>query len=485
MGNRWQGPLEQIDDFKWRIPESYQKGMHVPGVIYSDKSIIQSVLGDQAPQQVANVAHLPGVLKYAMAMPDIHWGYGFPIGGVAAVDVQSGVISPGGVGYDINCGVRLIRTDLTVREIKNRIQTLIDRLFVNIPSGVGSTSKLKLSEKALKKVLNTGSQWAINQGYGWQEDIEYTEANGCLAQADANLLSQRALERGLPQLGTLGSGNHFLEIQVVDEIYDSEAAKAFGISKEQITIMIHTGSRGLGYQVCDDSLDTITKAMQKYKIQVPDKQLVCVPVNSFEAQSYLGSMAAAANYAWANRQLITHWVRETFEQTLNQSAEHLGMHLVYDIAHNIAKFEDHNIEGKLHKVLVHRKGATRAFGPNHKEIPACYRKYGQPVLIPGDMGTASYILAGTEKAMNETFGSTCHGAGRVLSRHAAIKKTKGRMLDQELAKQGIIVRSRGKRTLHEEAPEAYKNIHSVVNIVHQAGISKKVARMKPLGVIKG
>ncbi len=485
MDNRWRGPLEQIDAFKWRIPESYQKGMHVPGVIYSDESMIQSVLGDQAPQQVANVAHLPGIIKASMAMPDIHWGYGFPIGGVAAIDAQQGVVSPGGVGYDINCGVRLLRTNLTQKDIQKHLPTLVDRLFTNIPSGVGSTSKLKLSQKELKKVLTQGSQWAVSQGFGWPEDIEHTESNGCINQADADALSPRALERGRPQLGTLGSGNHFLEIQVVDNIFNPEVARIFGLETEQITIMIHTGSRGLGYQVCDDSLDTMTRAMQTYRIQVPDKQLVCVPVQSSEAGQYLAAMAAAANYAWTNRQLITHWVRETFERTLNQSAEHLGMHLIYDIAHNMAKFEDPLIDGKRQHVLVHRKGATRSYGPGLEEVPLKYRNVGQPVIIPGDMGTASYVLVGTDKAMHETFGSTCHGAGRVLSRHAAIKKTKGRMLDQELASQGILVRSRGRKTLHEEAPEAYKDIHTVVNIVHQAGLSTKVARMKPIGVVKG
>ncbi|MCJ7811728.1 RtcB family protein [bacterium] len=459
--------------------------MRVPGLIYSDAEMLKQVRKDQAPQQVSNVAHLPGLLGYSMAMPDIHWGYGFPIGGVAGVDVEEGVISPGGVGYDINCGVRLVGTDLTISDVKDQMRLLVERLFQNIPCGVGSTSKLKLSFKEERTVLNGGSAWAIKQGFGWNEDVERTEQRGCIENADPSALSERAIQRGHKQLGTLGAGNHFIEIQQVEDIFDAEVAKAFGLKKGQITIMIHTGSRGLGYQVCDDNLDRMVRAMHRYQIVIPDKQLACAPVNSPEGKQYLAAMAAAANYAWTNRQIILHWIRESFEQVLGESAEKLGMHMIYDVAHNIAKFEEHTVNGKQKKVLVHRKGATRAFAAGHPDLPEKYRDVGQPVLIPGDMGTASYVLVGTQKAMEESFGSTCHGAGRVMSRHAAIKATQGRSIQRELENQGIIVRSRGYQTLNEEMPEAYKDIDKVVEIVHGAGLSRKVARMKPLGVIKG
>jgi tRNA-splicing ligase RtcB len=485
MSNEWNGPLEKIDEYRWRIPAVYEKGMHVPGLIFADEDMLKQIRGDQAPQQVSNVAHLPGIIGYSMAMPDIHWGYGFPIGGVAAFDLDNGIVSPGGVGYDINCGVRLIRTVLTVEDLEKKIRPLVDRLFLNIPCGVGSSGKLKLTQNDERAVLRDGAIWAVKQGFGWNEDVELTEQRGCLDGADPDALSARAMERGKPQLGTLGSGNHFLEIQEVEAIYDTEAAKAFGLEKGKITVMIHTGSRGLGYQVCDDYLDRMIKAMNKYKIHVPDAQLACAPVNSPEGKEYIAAMAASANYAWTNRQLILHWVRETFEQVLGQSAEQLGMHMVYDVAHNIAKFEEHEIQGEKRKVIVHRKGATRAFTAGHPDLPEKYSQVGQPVLIPGDMGTASYVLVGTEQAMKESFGSTCHGAGRLMSRHAAIRATQGRDIDRELQKQGIIVRSRGRDTLHEEAPEAYKDIDKVVEIVHMAGLSRKVAKMRPLGVVKG
>ncbi|MFC1502102.1 RtcB family protein [bacterium] len=485
MAEKWNGPLQKMDTYRWRIPESYAKGMRVPGLIYADEEMVKTIRGDQALQQVANVAHLPGLLGPSMAMPDIHWGYGFPIGGVAGVDAEKGVISPGGVGYDINCGVRLVRTRLTKPDIQDHIRPLVQRLFQNIPSGVGSTGKLRLSHKDEKRVLREGAEWAVRQGFGWSEDTEYTEQNGCLQGADPDALSSRALERGRPQLGTLGSGNHFLEIQEVVEIFDPEAASVFGLEKGQITVMIHTGSRGLGYQVCDDNLDRMVRAMNRYKITIPDKQLSCAPVTSPEGRQYFAGMAAAANYAWANRQIILHWVRESFEQVLRESAERMGLHLVYDVAHNIAKFEEHLVEGNRKKVVVHRKGATRAFGPGSLDIPEKYRSIGQPVLIPGDMGTASYVLAGTRKAMEESFGSTCHGAGRVMSRHAAVRLTRGREISRELEKQGIIVQSRSRKTLFEEVPEAYKDINRVVDIVHGAGLSHKVAKMRPLGVVKG
>ncbi len=485
MSESWKGPFEKVDDYRWRIPETFMRGMKVPGLIFADESMLEQVRQDQAPQQVVNVAQLPGILSQSMAMPDIHWGYGFPIGGVAAMDAEEGVISPGGVGYDINCGVRLVRSNLTAADLKPKMKDLVNRIYENVPCGVGSSGRLKLSKNELKEVLERGSAWAVEHGYGLPDDIELTEEQGCLAGADAKALSSRALERGRPQLGTLGSGNHFLEIQEVTGIFDKEAAESFGLFKGQLVIMIHTGSRGLGYQVCDDALDQIGKTMSKYKLRVPDAQLVCAPVRSSEGARYFAAMAAAANYAWTNRQLILHWIRETFAEVTGQTAEQMEMRQVYDVAHNIAKFETHIVEGQDRRVVVHRKGATRAFGPNHPDVPGRYEKTGQPVLIPGDMGTASYVLAGTRKAMTESFGSTCHGAGRVMSRHAAVRAAKGRLLSRELEKQGIFVRSRGGRTLQEEAPEAYKDIHHVVNIVHNAGLSTKVAKMKPLGVVKG
>jgi len=485
VNKKWCGPLEKVTDYKWRIPSSYAEGMNVPGFIFADKEMIEDVRRDSAPEQVANVAHLPGILKGSFAMPDIHWGYGFPIGGVAAFDMDSGIVSPGGVGYDINCGVRLIRTDLEEKDIQRVIHTLIQGLFQNIPSGVGSTGKLRLSQRQERDVLRDGAVWAVENGFGWDEDILFTENRGAIEGADPAALSQRAIQRGRPQLGTLGSGNHFLEIQVVDSIFDREKAAALGLKQGQVCVMIHTGSRGLGYQVCDDSLDEMVKAMNRYSISIPDKQLACAPIRSPQAEKYLAGMAAAANYAWANRQIILHWVRETFERVFNQSAENLGMHLIYDVAHNIAKFEDHLINGQKKKVLVHRKGATRAFGPGNPDVPEPYRNAGQPVLIPGDMGTASYVLAGTETAEEESFGSTCHGAGRVMSRHAAVRAAKGRSISQEMEQRGIVVQSRSQRTLAEESPEAYKDIDRVVEIVHGAGLSVKVARLKPLGVVKG
>jgi len=485
MSEQWHGQLEQIDAYRWRIPRTYHEGMRVPGLIYANEKMISRLAGDQSPEQVANVAHLPGILRYSMAMPDFHWGYGFPIGGVAAMDIRDGVISPGGVGYDINCGVRLMRTDLELKDIKSQIRELTDGLFMNIPCGVGSTGKLKLSSQEEREVMVKGSSWVISKGYGWKQDVDLTEAQGALPGANPDAITLRAYERGKSQLGTLGAGNHFLEIQAVEEIFDSRAANVFGLFPDQIVVMIHTGSRGFGYQTCDDYLDVILKAASRYGIQLPDRQLACAPLNSKEGKDYLGAMAASANYAWANRQVIMHWVRETFEQVLKRSAENIGMRLVYDVAHNIAKFEEHEVDGKKVKVCVHRKGATRAFPPGHPEVPELYRSVGQPVLIPGDMGRNSFILVGTQKAMEETFGSTCHGAGRLMSRGAAIRATQGRAIARELADKGIIVRSVGRKTLQEEVPEAYKDVSEVVEVVHNAGLSRKVAKLRPLGVVKG
>lgn len=479
-------PIEKLDEYRWRIPKSYMSGMKVEGRVYADEKLMKSIKSDMSLQQVANVAHLPGIVKYSLAMPDIHWGYGLPIGGVVATDPdKDGIISPGGVGSDINCGVRLLRTNLKTKDIQGKIKELIPALFAKIPCGVGEEGSISLSPNEEREVLRKGSEWAVENGYGLPEDLDYTEERGGLKNANPDSVSQRAFTRGKRQLGTLGSGNHFLEVQVVDKIYDQQCAQAMGLEEGQITVMIHSGSRGLGYQVCDDYLQGWGSLIQKYAYNLPDRQLACAPVNSQEGQEYLSAMACSANYAWANRQCLMHWTREVFVNFFKMKLSDLGLQLIYDVAHNIAKFEDHVVEGNTRKLCVHRKGATRAFPPNHPVLPERYKSIGQPVIIPGDMGTASYVLVGTQKAMDETFGSTCHGAGRVMSRTAAIKNTKGRHIDKELADQGIIVKARGRETLGEEAPEAYKDIDEVVNVVHQAGISKKVARMKPLGVMKG
>ncbi|UCF70892.1 MAG: RtcB family protein [candidate division WOR-3 bacterium] len=482
----WDGELKKIDDFRYKIPRSYKTGMKTDGIIYASEKMLPQITSDKAPEQVANVAFLPGIVGFAMAMPDIHWGYGFPIGGVAAFDIEKGIISPGGVGYDINCGVRLLRTDLTDNDIKDKIKELVRAIFNNVPSGVGSTGKIRIDEREVKDVLINGAKWALKKGFGWKEDIDRIEARGALAGANPDKVSKRALQRGRPQLGTLGAGNHFLEIQVVEDIYDREAAEIMGIDDVgQITVMIHTGSRGLGYQVCDDNVKVLGRTTQKYGISIPDRQLACAPITSPEGKSYFEQMACAANYAWANRQCIMHWIRESFEKILGKKAEDLGLNLIYDVAHNIAKFERHRIGDETKELCVHRKGATRAFSAGHEEVPIKYKSVGQPVLIPGDMGTHSYLLLGTDLAMKETFGSTCHGAGRVMSRTKALDKTRGRSIDKELAQRGIYVLSASSEVLREEVPEAYKDIDMVVDAVHNAGISRKVARMRPLGVVKG
>ncbi|MEO0259626.1 MAG: RtcB family protein, partial [candidate division WOR-3 bacterium] len=471
MEKVWKGPLEKIDEYRWRIPKSYKSSMRVDGIIYASSKMINSILQDMAPEQVANVATLPGIQKYSLAMPDIHWGYGFAIGGVAAMDEDEGVISPGGVGYDINCGVRILRTDLKYEEVLKYLDKLLDSLFYNVPSGVGSEGKIKVSERELKEVMVKGARWAVERGFGWKEDLERTEEKGEMKGANPDKVSRRAIERGLPQLGSLGSGNHFLELQKVEKIFDKEIAEKMGLFEGNVCIMIHCGSRGLGHQIADDYIKVMMRAMEKYKISLPDKQLACAPFKSPEGQDYFSAMICAANYAWCNRQMIAHWVRESFEKVFGKSSEELGMKMIYDVAHNIAKREIHIIDNKEKSVIVHRKGATRAFPKNHKDVPDCYKDIGQPVLIPGSMGTGSYILVGTEKAMEETFGSTCHGAGRVLSRSAAIKRAKGRDIEAELKKVGVKLKAASKETVWEEIPEAYKNLDMVVEVVHGAGIS--------------
>ncbi|PKN33381.1 MAG: RNA-splicing ligase RtcB [Deltaproteobacteria bacterium HGW-Deltaproteobacteria-19] len=474
-------PLTQIDEFRWKIEPT--GGMRVPGIIYSSRALMKTA--DEGVRQVANVAHLPGIVKASLAMPDMHWGYGFPIGGVAAFDLDEGVVSPGGVGYDINCGCRLVATRLSFPEIRESLKDLVAALFRNIPSGVGSTGVLKLSEKEQRHVLVEGARWAVGRGYGTESDLETTEDGGCLAGADPEKVSPRALERGRPQLGTLGSGNHFLEIEVVEDIFDPEAARAFGLERGQVTVMIHSGSRGLGYQVCDDFLARLVKHVRTLDLNLPDRQLACAYLHSPQGKDYLAAMACAANYAWANRQMLMHWTRETFERTLKKGPRELGMRLLYDVCHNIAKIETLPVEGRERTLCVHRKGATRAYPPGHPALPDRYRAVGQPVLIPGDMGTGSYVLAGTERAMAETFGSSCHGAGRVMSRTQAVKSSRGRAVARELAERGILVMASGKETLREEIPEAYKDLDAVVDVVHRAGLARKVARLRAVGCIKG
>ncbi len=481
----WQGRLEKIDDYRWCIPKSYMPGMRVPGVIYADKNLLESIERDRAPQQVANAAHFPGIVKYSLAMPDIHWGYGLPIGGVVATDIEDGgVITPGGVGYDINCGVRLVKTNLTEKEIKPRIKDLVTALYNHVPAGLGSEGKIRVDVNEERKILTNGAKWAVSKGFGTKEDLECTEENGQMQGADPSKVSDRAYQRGKKQSGTLGSGNHFIEIQLVDEIYDEKCAEIFNIEKGQITIMIHSGSRGFGHQICDEYSKGMIGVLSKYGISVPDRQLACAPVRSPEGQAYIGAMKCAANYAWNNRQCLMHLVREVFEKFFNRSSKDLGMDLIYDVAHNIAKFEKYNIDEKEKLLCVHRKGATRAFPPGHPDLPSKYKEIGQPVIIPGDMGRHSFLLVGTQKA-EETFFSTCHGAGRLMSRKAAISACRGRSISGELAEKGISVMAAGRGTLAEEAPEAYKNVTEVVHVVHEAGISKRVARMRPLCVLKG
>jgi tRNA-splicing ligase RtcB (3'-phosphate/5'-hydroxy nucleic acid ligase) len=475
--------LKKIHAYKWELPKTGL--MRVPGIIYADEKMLQDHHQNEPLNQVANVAALPGIVGGSLAMPDMHWGYGFPIGGVAAFDWETGVISPGGVGYDINCGVRLATTTLEETDIRSRLEALVTELYRQIPSGIGSTGTVRLSLKEEKEVLRQGSQWAVQHGFGEERDIAHTEDRGCMQNADPSIVSQRALERGRKQLGTLGSGNHFLEVGVVDKIFNVDAAHVFGLHRGQVTLMLHSGSRGFGYQVCDDFIKQMNQHVKRLEFELPDRQLACAMIQSNQGQRYFNAMACAANYAWANRQILMHHCREVFQHTLGISPKNLDMRLLYDVSHNIAKKETHLVDGKKKILCVHRKGATRSFAPNHEALCEAYHSIGQPTLIPGDMGTASYVLVGTELAMTETFGSTCHGAGRVLSRKAAKKQSKGRSIQRELADKGILVRWTGRSTLAEEMPDAYKDISQVVGVVHNAGISRKVARLRPLAVVKG
>jgi tRNA-splicing ligase RtcB (3'-phosphate/5'-hydroxy nucleic acid ligase) len=466
---------------EWEVPVGYVPGMRVPGKFFLSESLGKS-LEPGAIQQLANVATMPGIIRNSLAMPDIHWGYGFPIGGVAAFSLDEGVISPGGVGFDINCGVRLITTPLAQKDVSGR-HDLIEELFRAVPTGVGGKSSVRISPKNLEGMMVKGADWAVEAGYGTERDLIRCEDGGYMKQADSHAVSAKAKQRGIPQGGTLGSGNHFLELQVVSEIFDPDAARAFGIHPGQICVMIHCGSRGLGHQVCTDHLKLLESATKKYQISLPDRQLACAPIMSPEGKEYFGAMAASANYAWANRQLITHTTRQVLSRMF-----HIGyddMPLVYDVAHNVAKFEDHGVDGKRMKVCVHRKGATRAFGPETDELPSDLKRIGQPVIIPGSMGTSSYVLRGTKTAMEKTFGSTCHGAGRIMSRTQAKKSLDGKEIAANLLKAGIIVRAHSDNAIADEAPGVYKPSDEVVNVVHDVGISRLVARLSPLGVIKG
>ncbi len=477
--------LNRIDEYVYEIPASFRADMRVPARFYSDPELLKGVLGDRSLDQLVNTATLPGVIRYALAMPDIHQGYGFPIGGVVATELPDGVISPGGVGYDINCGVRLLATHLEVQEIKPYVDDLASALYANCPSGVGRGGNIKLKKGELDQVIEAGAQWALKRGFATDSDLERTEESGRLQGADASKVSQRAKERGKGQVGTLGAGNHFIEIDVVNDIFDETAARRIGLFSGQIAVQIHCGSRGLGHQICGDYVKRLQHSIAKYHLNLPDRELVCAPLSSPEGQDYLAAMKAAANYAFANRQVLTHHIRRSFEQVLAGKVKNFSIYQIYDIAHNMAKIETHEIDGRQVKLCVHRKGATRAFGPGSEVLPPVYRDIGQPVLVPGSMGTASWVLVGTRRSMAMTFGSTCHGAGRTLSRKKAKKSVHGARLREELEAQGIQIRAGSMSGLAEEAPIAYKDVNRVVEVVHGAGIAKMVAKLKPIAVIKG
>jgi len=480
-------PLERLDNYTWRIPQKYKAGMRVPGIVFADEDLLEKMRTDRTLDQCANVAHLPGIYKYAITLPDGHEGYGFPIGGVAATDYEEGVVSPGGVGYDINCGVRLLTTNMSEQDIRPKLADLTATIFDNVPCGLGSRRKdFRITSNELDRLAAEGVPYIVEHGLGWSEDIEHCEERGSMQNANPDKVSTNAKSRGLPQIGTLGSGNHFLEIQRVDKIYDPTVAKKFGITHEgQATVMIHCGSRGYGHQICSDYLRVMERATQKYKIALPDRELACAPGTSPEAQDYYQAMACAVNFAFANRQAITHWVRQSFEQVFQKPAETFGLRLVYDVAHNIAKIEEHRVNEHTRKVWIHRKGATRAFGPGSPDIPADYRDIGQPVLIPGSMGTSSWVLVGTPKAMEVSFGSTAHGAGRMMSRSAAKRRYWGGEIKKALEQRGIIIRAASAVVLAEEADPAYKNVDKVAEVSDKVGIATRVVRLVPIAVVKG
>lgn len=477
--------FKQIDEYVYEVPSSYREDMLVPARFYADATLLEGLKNDKSLEQLVNTATLPGAFKYALAMPDIHQGYGFPIGGVVATRLPDGVISPGGVGYDINCGVRLLAAGIERDEIAPYLDDLTSAIYANCPSGVGRGGSIKLKSGELDRIMEVGSNWAVKRGMATETDLERTEENGCLAGADAGKVSQRAKERGKGQVGTLGAGNHFIEIDVVDSVSDPSAARRIGLVQGQIVVQIHCGSRGLGHQVCGDYVKRFQKTIRQYGFNLPDRELVCAPLSSPEGQDYLAAMKAAANYAFANRQVLTHHIRQSFEQVLAGKVGNHHLYQIYDIAHNMAKIETHEIDGRRVELCVHRKGATRAFGPDSPELPPVFRGIGQPVLVPGSMGTASWVLVGTPAAMTRTFGSTCHGAGRSMSRKKAKKTVNGPDLRQKLESSGIYIRAGSMSGLAEEAPAAYKDVDRVVDVVHGAGIAQKVARLKPVAVIKG
>lgn len=481
----WEGKIERLDDNRWMIPSDYMDGMKTDAIIYADESMIQQIRSDNSPQQAANVACLPGIVGSSMAMPDIHFGYGFPIGGVAAVDAYEGSISPGGIGFDINCGVRLIRTDLTMEDIGGNLKALVDELYRNVPSGLGSKGLTRIGMKEIDEILQNGSAWAVENGFGWERDLEVTEESGIMAGADPSFVSEKAKKRGLSQLGSLGSGNHFLEVDVVDDMFDEDTAKVFGLKKGTITVTVHCGSRGCGHQIATDYLQTMERYVKENSIRLPDRQLACAPLNSRPGEEYFSAMSCGANYAWANRQMITHWIRESFEKVMSDSAENMGIDVVYDVAHNIAKKERHDVDGHNMDVLVHRKGATRAFCAGRPEVTMRYRGVGQPVIIPGDMSVGTYVLVGKKGSMEQTFGSTCHGAGRQMSRKAAVSSIDARSIKEGMASNNIYLRNGSDEELVEEAPQAYKDVDRVVEVVCNAGLTGKVARLRPIGVVKG
>ncbi len=484
---KFQVPLEKVGNYIWRIPKEYKHGMRVPGIVLANESLLEKMKMDRTLHQCTNVAHLPGIYKHAITLPDGHEGYGFPIGGVAATDNEEGVISPGGVGYDINCGVRLLKTNLKEKDIRPKLAEIINTIFKNVPCGLGSRRRdFRVTPQELDQLAVRGVKWCVDQGLGWHEDLKHCEEEGCMEDADPDKVSSRAKRRGVNQIGTLGSGNHFLEIQRVDEIVNPEIAQTFGIDHEgQITVMIHCGSRGFGHQVCSDYLRVMERAVNKYNIILPDRELSCAPGTSPEARDYYEAMACAVNYAFANRQAITHWVRQSFERVLKDQAENLDLHLVYDVAHNIAKIEEHEIEDEKRKVWVHRKGATRAFPRGHRKVPSDYRDVGQPVIIPGSMGTSSWVLVGMPKSMDVTFGSTAHGAGRTMSRGAAKRKFWGGDIKKALENRGIVVRAASASVLAEEADLAYKDVNQVVEVSDKLGIATKVCKLTAIGVVKG
>ena len=477
--------LVRLTPLLYEVPKGFRSDMRVPARVYADDALLEAALRDRSMDQLVNTTTLPGVVRYTLAMPDMHQGYGFPIGGVAATLLPKGVISPGGVGYDINCGVRLLSSRIRADELRPYLSTLMDVLFNKVPAGVGRGGEVHLSARDMDRVLETGSRWVVKKGYGTQDDLDHTEEHGSMAGGDASQVSPRAKKRGANQLGSLGAGNHFLEIGEVVEIYDEEAAARFDLTEGQIAVWIHCGSRGLGHQVCTDYVRSFQDAVHKYRIDLPDRELVCAPFDSPEGKAYFAAMVCAANYAWANRQMITHLVRRTFEQVLAGKVRNWDLDLIYDVAHNIAKVERYEIDGKYLRLCVHRKGATRCFGPGNPAVLAEYRDLGQPVLIPGSMGTASYVLLGTEMAMRESFGSTCHGAGRVMSRTSAKKSIRGDKLRSDLDERGIMIKAKSMPGLAEEAPQAYKDIDRVVAVVHKAGLARKVAKLCPMGVMKG